>query len=1819
MVSTGWLKFVDTKRWMFFIVSFAIMVACGVSHAVPARPGLRELSQPDGTRFQARQRGDEWFHWTETAAGHAIIKDKDTEVWYYAVQGSAGSLKSSGARVAKDKAPSSPQKVHSPRSAGARHTQAATRVVSPTGTANIPVILVYFSDASPTYTPADFNSMLFGESGNTMKRHYTEMSRGTFTVSPGPVGGVLGWYQAPNTHDYYNDDAGHADDLVVEAVKAADAAGVNFAPYDQNGDGKVDVVAIVHQGTGEEASGVSTDIWSHRWDLNSAGAGAYNTNDGVAVNDYIIQPEKLFGGMTTFGVFSHEYGHALGLPDLYDIDYSSEGLGEWSLMAAGSWSGPGGDGSVPVHMDAWCKVQLGWVTPSKPTTNILGASILNAENNAFAYKLWTNGSASNEYYLVENRQQTGFDAYLPGSGVLVYHVDDNVSTDNQNEWYPGFTSYGHYKVAVEQADGLFELEKYYDYADASDPFPGGTTKRTFDNTTTPSTNSYTNTATKVALKNISDSASTMTADVYVTDVGNVQGINVSPSLLTFNTTYGAAPMPSDSFTITNNDTLSLNYTITDDASWLTCSPTSGALSINASRTIGVQVDTTGLAIGTHTAIISIAAPGAANTPQTVSVTLNIAVATNAVTLIAPADNATVWGNVALRATIPANTNTQQMDFERRVGQDVSRTPSLNLSDLATVSDSTAVTADGKVSEAVVAVNITHPNIGDLKVSLVAPDGTRAVLHNRTNGTADNLIKTFDASADLLGTATLGTWELEVQDQTSGNTGVLNSWSLSLGTSPWTTIGIDTNGVDANGEWTATWDSLGTAYGTYQVRALATTAYGDAWDINSNITLKVVPPTLSLSPASLSFTATQGSSPAVQSFSIANSTGGTLSYTISDDAAWLTCNPTVGTAMTETDAIAVLVNTSGLAPGTYTATITIAADGAENAPQTVAVTLTVVAPPPTYNLPFVDDFSTNKGWSGFDTNQWQRGAAVAGAGDNVNAGTYSNDPGSDHTGTSDNYLLGYNLGGVYANSLAEKPVTSPIINCTGSSGVILKYWRWLGVQANSNDQAAVRVTSSLGTQTFWANPASNVKDSAWQQEEIDISSVAANQSNVRIQFVMGSTDSNTVYGGWSIDDVTVQAGSLSTAPQISLSAQSLSFAAEELGSDPPTQSFNLSNAGGGTLTYTISDNVPWLSCSPASGTATSEIDTIEVTVNSSALPVGTNTAVITVTAPGATNTPQAIPVSLVVSSRAAGTLPFADDFSTDKGWTGYAADQWERGAASAGAGDPVSDNSGSSDNFLLGYNIGGYYSDSMPERTVTSPVLDCRGSDVVKLSLWRWLCMEDGGYDHAYIRVSKDAGQTWTPVFSHTGNAIKSAAWTKVEYDISSVAANQAQVQVQFVMGVTDDNVVYGGWSIDDVELLGSATPPVRADALIKANTEATSAYGLDNIYQSIPSGEQIEQITLTRTGAIATYNFKVQNDTTATRTFVLKTAESDGAGWTIAYKTSAGVEITSSIRGATGYTTPSLAPGAEATFTLTISPGTTVARGASKSAAIKAYSTASDTIVRDSVKAVASLAQFQPDNSIRALADTTFAGDGIYNTTGANQTKSQIAARGVTATFYTRVQNDGEASDSMRINGGVQSSNWTVKYYTSSGTEITSSVTSSTGWTTPTLAVGASIDIKTVMTPSTVLTDGSTKDILITATSVTDTTKKDTVKALVTVGSAAATVVMPDRVVAEPLPTSDTSSVSLVKAVADRSQQIIHITFSGQLDEASAFDPAHYEVHVNGEVVAVSSVIYRPATKTVEINLLPNTLNRQSKITVIYYDLRDSNGKSISAGSQDLK
>ncbi|MFQ5452571.1 MAG: FlgD immunoglobulin-like domain containing protein, partial [Candidatus Zixiibacteriota bacterium] len=194
------------------------------------------------------------------------------------------------------------------------------------------------------------------------------------------------------------------------------------------------------------------------------------------------------------------------------------------IMAFGSWLGPNSNGGLPSHPCSWSRIQMGFASPIIISSNIDSQTIQEVKSSGEIYRLWTSGNISNEYFLVENRQKTGYDTYIPASGLQIWHIDDNIS-GNDLEWWPGLSPVDHFQVAMEQADGLFELEHANDYGDGNDVFPGTLNIIDFNAVSTTNSDSYNDGVSFVSVENISSSSPTMYADFKVAFASDINDNN----------------------------------------------------------------------------------------------------------------------------------------------------------------------------------------------------------------------------------------------------------------------------------------------------------------------------------------------------------------------------------------------------------------------------------------------------------------------------------------------------------------------------------------------------------------------------------------------------------------------------------------------------------------------------------------------------------------------------------------------------------------------------------------------------------------------------------------------------------------------------------------------------------------------------------------------------------------------------------------------------------------------------------------------------------------------------------------------------------------------------------------------------------------------------------------------------------------------------------------------------------------------------------------------------------------------------------------------
>jgi len=242
---------------------------------------------------------------------------------------------------------------------------------------------------------------------------------------------VVGPFTLPQTMEYYGKNNSSGDDqnpqqMVIDACAKADAAGINFAQYDVDNNGFVDNIFIYYAGHNEAEGAEKNTIWPHRWSLNDA----QTRFDGKVIFDYACTSELRSSSGTSMcgiGTFTHEFGHVLGLVDYYHTTSNKYTLENWSIMDGGAYLN---QGRTPPLYSSYDRFALNWITPTQLTnpTNIR-LKPLQSSNRAFLISQTDthNFDGANpqpkEFFLIENRIKTGFDSFLPGSGMLIWHID----------------------------------------------------------------------------------------------------------------------------------------------------------------------------------------------------------------------------------------------------------------------------------------------------------------------------------------------------------------------------------------------------------------------------------------------------------------------------------------------------------------------------------------------------------------------------------------------------------------------------------------------------------------------------------------------------------------------------------------------------------------------------------------------------------------------------------------------------------------------------------------------------------------------------------------------------------------------------------------------------------------------------------------------------------------------------------------------------------------------------------------------------------------------------------------------------------------------------------------------------------------------------------------------------------------------------------------------------------------------------------------------------------------------------------------------------
>lgn len=477
------------------LATLMVISACCLqtATAIPADPRPKQVKQPDGSILTVLMRGDEHRHFTMTTDGIPLYYNASNKAFEYAKLVN-GKLESSGIKAANEGERNqqalkyiSSLNTNAMRQAAMNGTTAMKAPSRPNririndfpsiGHQKSLVILWEFSDVS-------FQSV------SDPKQFYTDMlNQKDFTYSNGANGSAKDFYLASSAgkfdpefvvvgpvklskkstyygSDFYGQDA-YIYEAIIESCQALDDE-IDFSEFDNDGDGTVDNIYFYYAGNGQaDTPGGSNLIWPHSYYLES-GFNQQLTLDGTKIDRYTCSNELRYesdGSLIPAGIgtFVHEFGHVLGLADHYDTSYNIFGQdpGIWDTMASGSYND---NMNTPPLFSAFERAELGWLdyTELDTLTDTISTLPMLAKSN-MAYRIKVAGN-DNEYFIMENRQQTGWDKSLPGHGMLLWHIDMD-----ENAWNGNYVNADptHPRVDIVEADNS-RLSSTM----SGDPFPG---------------------------------------------------------------------------------------------------------------------------------------------------------------------------------------------------------------------------------------------------------------------------------------------------------------------------------------------------------------------------------------------------------------------------------------------------------------------------------------------------------------------------------------------------------------------------------------------------------------------------------------------------------------------------------------------------------------------------------------------------------------------------------------------------------------------------------------------------------------------------------------------------------------------------------------------------------------------------------------------------------------------------------------------------------------------------------------------------------------------------------------------------------------------------------------------------------------------------------------------------------------------------------------------------------------------------------------------------------------------------------------------------
>lgn len=467
------------KKKLLFILSM-LMVGTAI-HAVPAKRGIwKTFTLKTGQTVQVQLCGDEFLHFWEDKDGNRYSYDTSDGL----KPANMAQLRTRAQVMRQQACPDNI--IKKSLLTGANGSTSLTRASSYMGKKRCLILLAQFSDKKFTMNdPKAFYNRVANEPGfsegnfkGSVADYFKAQSNGKFEMNFDVMGPYTLGEQA-----YYGKNEGDQQDVNVQAMisgclgKAA-SEGIDFSPYDWDGDGEMEMVFVVYAGRGEATGGDVNTIWPHKGRMTNPVKCGNKTLTNYACSNELSVSNEVDG----IGTICHEFSHCFGYPDAYDVNYTGlYGMGTWDLMCQGNYNG---NGFTPAGYTAYEKYAAGWITPIelKENTSVSGMKPLAEGGDAYIFK---NPNNSDEYYLIENRQKKGWDAGLAGSGIIINHIDYNLKAWNYN--IPNSMMSGindHERITLIPADNIKS-----DKNEENDPWPYGNKNRLANNTT-PACNTY---------------------------------------------------------------------------------------------------------------------------------------------------------------------------------------------------------------------------------------------------------------------------------------------------------------------------------------------------------------------------------------------------------------------------------------------------------------------------------------------------------------------------------------------------------------------------------------------------------------------------------------------------------------------------------------------------------------------------------------------------------------------------------------------------------------------------------------------------------------------------------------------------------------------------------------------------------------------------------------------------------------------------------------------------------------------------------------------------------------------------------------------------------------------------------------------------------------------------------------------------------------------------------------------------------------------------------------------------------------------------------